>query len=56
MTVTDPTDQVGTGDSGATAVEYALLIVFIAVVIFGAVYLVGQDVIDLYERANWWSD
>jgi Flp pilus assembly pilin Flp len=32
-------------DSGASAVEYALLLAFIAAVIFGAVVLLGQNVI-----------
>jgi pilus assembly protein Flp/PilA len=32
-------------DRGASAVEYALLLAFIAAVIFGAVVLLGQHVI-----------
>ena len=32
-------------DRGASAVEYALLLAFIAAVIFGAVVLLGQQVL-----------
>ncbi len=39
-------------ESGATAVEYALLAVFIAVVIVGAVGLLGQTVLQMFEAAR----
>ncbi len=37
------------GERGATAVEYALLIAMIAAVIFSIVTLMGTKVIDLYN-------
>jgi len=36
------------GDHGATAVEYALIVSFIAAVIFGAVLALGQVVLSLF--------
>jgi Flp pilus assembly pilin Flp len=36
-------------DRGASAVEYSLLIVFIAAVIFGAVVLLGQHATNAYS-------
>jgi pilus assembly protein Flp/PilA len=35
--------QLATDDSGPTAVEYALMVALIAVVIIGAVTIVGQN-------------
>ena len=37
-------------ERGATAVEYALLAVFIAAVIAATVGLFGQDVLELFQR------
>ena len=37
-------------ESGATAIEYALIAVGISVAILGAVQLVGSDVSALYDR------
>jgi pilus assembly protein Flp/PilA len=37
------------GDEGATAVEYALMVALIALVIVAAVTLVGQETNDLYN-------
>lgn len=37
------------GDRGATAVEYALMVSLIAVVIIGAVALFGQNMIQLFN-------
>ncbi len=45
-----PGDQ--NGDTGATAVEYALLIALIAGVIVGAVLFLGPEVAALYDRAS----
>jgi pilus assembly protein Flp/PilA len=39
------------GDSGATATEYALIAVLIAVVIVTAVVLLGTNVFGLYDSA-----
>lgn len=38
-----------TSEHGASAVEYALLVTLIALVIIGAVALFGQSVLGLYE-------
>ena len=38
-------------DSGATAVEYALMVALIALVIFGAVAVVGLNLGDLFGDA-----
>lgn len=38
-------------ERGASAVEYALLIAFVAAVIFGAVLLLGQGLPALYEAS-----
>lgn len=40
-------------ESGATAVEYALLIGLIAIVIFAAVAALGTQVFALYD-VQWW--
>lgn len=40
-------------ERGATAVEYALLVGFIAVVIFAAVATLGTNVFALYD-VKWW--
>ena len=37
------------GDRGATSVEYALMVTFIAVVIIAAVTLFGQNLIQLFN-------
>jgi pilus assembly protein Flp/PilA len=42
-------------DSGATAVEYGLLVALIAGVIIGTVILLGDPVMGLYARVDWWS-
>lgn len=39
------------GDSGATAVEYALIAALIAVVIVAGVVLLGSNVFSLYDSA-----
>ncbi len=44
----DHSSRAGTGEAGATAVEYALLVALIAVVIIGTVGLFGQSVADLF--------
>ena len=43
------------GDSGATAVEYGLLIALIACAMVGAVLALSDPVTGLYARANWWN-
>ncbi len=45
----DAVQQVQDDDSGATAVEYALMIALIAIIIFGAVTLLGGSVNDLFR-------
>ncbi len=40
------------GDQGATAVEYALLAAFIAVVVVVAITFLGQGVDHLFELGN----
>ena len=40
------------GETGASAVEYALLIALIAGVIVGAVVALGPEVAALYDRAS----
>jgi Flp pilus assembly pilin Flp len=42
----------GMNDSGATAVEYAIMAGFIAAVIVGAVALFGQAVLGLFTNAS----
>lgn len=39
-------------DRGATAVEYGLLIGLIAVVIIGAVFLLGETLLGFFENAE----
>ena len=39
----------GRGDHGATAVEYAIMVSFIAVVIVSSVALFGQNIIHLFQ-------
>ncbi len=47
--ISDVTDRLK-GDTGATAVEYAIMAGFIAVVIVGAVALFGQGVVSLFQQ------
>lgn len=42
-------------EEGATAVEYGLLVALIAGVIIGTVLLLGDPVMGLYARVDWWS-
>jgi len=44
----------GRDDSGATAVEYGLLVALIAAVIVGSVALLGDPVMGLYASVEWW--
>ncbi len=44
----EPSPRGAGGESGATAVEYALLLALIALVIIGAVGAFGQKVVDLF--------
>ncbi len=37
------------GDSGASAVEYALLIAFVAVLVFAGILLLGQALPSLFD-------
>ena len=39
---------------GATAVEYGLLVALIAAVILGSVAALGDPVMGLYARVQWW--
>ena len=41
-------------ETGATAVEYGLLVALIAGVIIGTVILLGDPVIGLYASVQWW--
>ena len=41
-------------ESGATAVEYALIASLIAAVIAATVMLVGEELIVLFESVAWW--
>lgn len=41
-------------DRGATAVEYGLMVAFIAATVIASVMALGGPVMGLYERANWW--
>ncbi len=41
-------DRVGAADKGATMTEYGLLITLIALVVFGALFLLGPVVKSLY--------
>ncbi len=38
------------GDKGATAVEYGLMVALIAVVIIGAVTLLGQNLLNIFNQ------
>lgn len=40
-----------TRESGATAVEYALMVALIALVIFGGVYLLGPNLRQIFDEA-----
>jgi pilus assembly protein Flp/PilA len=42
-------------ETGATAVEYGLLVALIAGAIIGTVLLLGDPVMGLYARVDWWS-
>ena len=42
-------------ESGATAVEYGLLVALIAGAIIGTVMLLGDPVMGLYASVDWWS-
>lgn len=39
-------------ERGATAVEYGLMVVLIAAVIVGVVYLIGQNVLQGFTKVN----
>lgn len=41
---------VAADESGATAIEYALIAVLVSIVIVGALQLIGADLLSLYER------
>jgi pilus assembly protein Flp/PilA len=41
-------------EAGTTAVEYGLLVALIAAVIVGAVAALGDPVMGLYARVQWW--
>lgn len=41
-------------ETGATAVEYALIASLIAAVIAATVALVGEEVLGLFESVTWW--
>ena len=41
-------------ESGATAVEYALIASLIAAVIAATVALVGDEVLEMFESVAWW--
>jgi pilus assembly protein Flp/PilA len=41
-------------ESGATAVEYGLLVALIAGAIIGTVILLGDPVMGLYASVEWW--
>lgn len=41
-------------ETGATAVEYGLMVALIAGVIIGSVMALGDPVMGLYARAQWW--
>ena len=45
-------ESIKTDDSGVTAVEYALIVGLIAIVIIGAVTLLGTGVSNLFARAR----
>jgi pilus assembly protein Flp/PilA len=40
------------GDDGATAVEYAIMLALIAMVIVGAVTILGQETNSAFERVE----
>lgn len=46
-------DAVVCEERGASSVEYALLAVLIAAVLFAVVGFIGVDVRDLYASVNW---
>ena len=41
-------------ETGATAVEYALIASLIAAVIAATVALVGEEVMSMFESVQWW--
>jgi len=41
-------------ETGATAVEYGLMVALIAGVIIGSVMALGDPVMGLYAKAQWW--
>ena len=41
-------------ESGATAVEYALLASLIAAVIAATVQLIGEELLDAFTSVAWW--
>lgn len=42
-------------ERGATAVEYGLMVAFIAGVIISTLLLLSDPVTGLYGRVNWWT-
>ena len=44
--------QVRTGERGATAVEYGIMVALIAAIIVGTVKLVGQDVLKAFQTVE----
>ena len=45
--------ETGRSDRGATAVEYALMILLVAGIIIAVIGLLGQDVVGLFQQADW---
>ena len=43
--------SVRSGESGATAVEYGLMVALIALAIFGGVYLLGPELDAIFDEA-----
>jgi pilus assembly protein Flp/PilA len=39
------------GETGATAVEYGLMVALIALAIFGGVYLLGPELLAIFDEA-----
>ena len=44
------TDSMDLDESGQTLVEYSLLLLLIAIVVIGAVLLVGEEASNLFQR------
>lgn len=42
-------------DRGATAVEYSLLVFFIAAAVIAIVTLLGTQTGELYQSVDWWT-